>query len=1356
MSELSRMLELPPVIVSKLQRVRRRRRVLFFAEGLVLTATVLLLVMMAAMAIDWLVVWFDPRWRMAVTYCALAMTASLFAWQALSPLLRRRRLSSVALDVDRAVPSLQERWTTVTELAESTDPPQVRGAGRLIRQVESEAAELGASVVEEEVVTKEAVRRRSFVLAGAIAPLLLVFLLSPGPVGVLLARFWAPTRPITMTRVASLPGDRVVARGEPLTLEARTEGRQVASAVLLTRTINRTTRIPLALPTDGDDTLTCNFRNPQDSFDYRFRAGDGQTPWHHIGVQDRPSLSKILFRITPPAYSKLPIDQRDTLPRRCRALRESKLELAIRATKPLAHMDLEFGKEQQTRSLVATAGKWYRYETTLTEPISFSIRLTDRHGLTNLAPPFCRVIVYDDQPPRIDITAPDEQITLQPDDTIEIDFKARDDFGIASAQLLVSVGEGEDERMVKTEGIPLGNQEGAKAIDGHVELDLEPFELEHGEVLNYAIRVTDTRDLTAERKTGIRADTSGVEPSGLDRGDRGRRDAEAEGPHSRPAEQQGAKADGAKDAHRQEPGQSAKSARSSKTGQQSSRSGKATQADARKDTASEEKQSPKGGQCKAGGQSPPDSGVKPKPKESCQPGEPCQKPTDDMSKRLKPGECTACSKKHRIKVDKWAGSFEGQAREKLQIAIDAYLKRLDQVLAAAQVPTDELRDQVKPETTWDLAKAGKLRAARGHLTDADQTVTQLKGISANTPYAFMGLQLHEIGHSHVTPAREQLAQASLFTEDAAAQSSRFERASFHIARARAMLADLTKKYKAVKREEKFKETMQRVAKMHRIFIEDMQALLKSCKPSLNPRDPKVVEFDISDEYKKKLDEHYEQLKKLLDDLAKALADDPDLLRRMMARTRLEGTTLRDQLTLLALRQIMVRQNVVDWLDASPGGRPLVQRKIAKRQVVEQMELAKLAAQLHENMETWIPRDLDASQGALADSRKLATEIAMAAPRVAVALSAGQPDQGLELARDQLGRLRELNTRLADTALEHSEHDKLAIFTANRIAEIAKLRSRQAGLIQKIDAVRKGYVGGAAAIDQHRLAGDTSELGGKLDRVSGFLGQLSPEIGVKARALADALNDEIAKGQRRAVKKLTEQDLGPARKAEDKLVASFAAAEKLFDELLTMVEETVAAQRRGKAPGQPCELPTLEELLKALEDECKACEKLGAALMPNLMVKGDWMLPGSGSGSGSGSGQGQGKGTGKDEGKGKDKGKGGKQGEGKAQDSGEDDEDDRTAAALAKAAEAHAKKADKALKGAKGGAGSQDVEDGMPDTSERDWNVLVSKLRDELRQGRDNVPPEQYRQAIESYLQAIAEMVSNNPEPRYNRKLWMAE
>ena len=65
-----------------------------------------------------------------------------------------------------------------------------------------------------------------------------------------------------------------------------------------------------------------------------------------------------------------------------------------------------------------------------------------------------------------------------------------------------------------------------------------------------------------------------------------------------------------------------------------------------------------------------------------------------MAKRmLDAGQSAAC-KPRNITVDEWKGSFEGEKRKKLEIAIDPVLQRLDELLAQAQEKTDSLNPEI--------------------------------------------------------------------------------------------------------------------------------------------------------------------------------------------------------------------------------------------------------------------------------------------------------------------------------------------------------------------------------------------------------------------------------------------------------------------------------------------------------------------------------------------------------------------------------------------------------------------------------------------------------------------------------------
>jgi hypothetical protein len=163
------------------------------------------------------------------------------------------------------------------------------------------------------------------------------------------------------------------------------------------------------------------------------------------------------------SYSGLEVFDRKLLPRSCRALEGSRLEVVFRSTRPVELFELELDDDARV-ALSADEEGWYSYERTLTEPITFWPLLQDEHGIQNSERPRCHVSVYPDRPPVVQIKAPAKEVSLRPEETIEVEFKATDDFGIARAELLVST---QDEDGVRTDVIPveMGDQQGEKEFE---------------------------------------------------------------------------------------------------------------------------------------------------------------------------------------------------------------------------------------------------------------------------------------------------------------------------------------------------------------------------------------------------------------------------------------------------------------------------------------------------------------------------------------------------------------------------------------------------------------------------------------------------------------------------------------------------------------------------------------------------------------------------------------------------------------------------------------------------------------------------------------------------------------------------
>jgi hypothetical protein len=60
----------------------------------------------------------------------------------------------------------------------------------------------------------------------------------------------------------------------------------------------------------------------------------------------------------------------------------------------------------------------------------------------------------------------------------------------------------------------------------------------------------------------------------------------------------------------------------------------------------------------------------------------------------------------------------------------------------------------------------------------------------------------------------------------------------------------------------------------------------------------------------------------------------------------------------------------------------------------------------------------------------------------------------------------------------------------------------------------------------------------------------------------------------------------------------------------------------------------------------------------------------------------------------------------------------------------------------GGAAGEGNEKLPNRKTERVWDVYVSQLQKDLRQGRGNSPPAEYREAIEDYMRILAEQTSD--------------
>jgi hypothetical protein len=1475
MSQSVRKSAVPSPILRKLRLLRQRTLSVQIACAVVAAATVLLAAMSVSMLIDWLATLYDSRWRVVLTVASLSAAAVTtigwlaFAWR------RKLGYDRIASDVDAQIPMLQERWTTMTRLGRDANGAQTNHPA-MLRRVATEAVGWEPRVEPGQVVSLSTLMRCMIGLTVISAILSLAVVLNSRETLVLIERFWRPSASISATELECLPGNIVVGRGESLTLSAAAEGTPVERAMLLMRRADgeMQTRELIA---QGRDTIEFSHRiaSVDQPFEYRFRAGDGQSEWYTVGVADRPEIEAVKLTVTPPAYTHRDSTSVEKLPPRLSAMKGSQLAVAIKPKQKVDRVQLRFAGDK-SESLTAAADGWYQWTTTLAEGFKFAPLLTESHGLTNRRAPECEVAVYADQPPAVKILAPDDQVAVRPDDTIQITFSATDDTGIGSAELLVYDESSPDSAgaPVATIPVPLGDQQGSRSVQQKVDLNLSEFNAKTGGEISYEIRVREDRgplttsaapaesgnaanqktsSSTAQTKsnsptkpsqaavpkssapepaTSATPPTSQIASTDQTPATTAKNTADSQSP-SKPssagAMTQTAKGeapnsnDPVKDtnetrtpaAHLQSNGQAAGGAPqngkasptatpegappvreatssrqivSSKTPKDGSTAPAASNPATEKSVAEKtaptsstaanaqspakipekvpagsepqknatpNKQSPNttSNNQKSDGQPSKDQTASRQAanKASTQPNnEPgsasTPSPPDSMPRRsLDVAAQTSSSNRMRIKVDEFAGSFSGQQRAKLELAIAPELEALDKLLANAQQTAQGVLDQLKSNTAWRAEFDREVTTAGKATSDAEAVVDKLQKRAKDTPYAFIGLQVSDIGLAYITPARGDFWKA--LQSDGPERPESVREGWQHVTRARELVAELRGQFERTRREFQLAEAVEKAKKMYQVYVENSHKLLDIQDTDPDRYNRKLVEFNLDEDYLKRLQEVLKMRRDLEAELARILADDPRLLRRFMDSLRHRTENLREELAKLVAEQQTLNREVRAWSMVSDADRPNIANILLQRQVSDVAKIAKSAGELQGRYQAWLPLERQSKDADLAAATKTVQEVASVAgelnsaaqqfiaqptspnaatkpaadgdqskkPEASPTDAAKPLDEMLAKGQQLYQQLTSLQVALRQLSARDAEPET-ASFAANRLVDTQRLVSDTSAWLRQIRAQKAGNYVGAAEVDQYRLAMKTDELAGKLGSLEQALaaglerpdGTLPEEIAKKSREFITSLDKQVAPNQLAAVYALHSNQLPRAVAQQKSAGDALASAEKLYDELMRM-----AIAEMDKLPVQDpiADLlndPTLDELLAQLEQELPLAEILGIPLRPsNLRIIGDWLQPGSGGGGGGG---------------------------GRMVATQMRQDQQRTRQKLDRA---YQRAIARALKES---APKHDVPVPKPGKLS-DWNRLLSHLGDDLRQGRDKAPPEQYRRAIDQYFDEISRIRS---------------
>ncbi|GAA5509558.1 hypothetical protein [Novipirellula caenicola] len=500
----------------KLRSVRWRHAIYAAIRALSVGWCVLLSLMMLSMALDWLFPFMNPPVRLLMTSSTLIATVIMVIVMGINPIRRSLGWHHAASCVDVGVPQLEERWSTVASLSTRDQSADSATAKAMAAQVTSEAIAMERIVRPDAIASPVPLRRT--IVAAAIMGIILVGMIaaSPEQISILLQRFWNPTTNITATQLTNVTGDLRVPRGDTINLVTKLSGVSRSMAMLTLRDDEGHEQTHRLRP---DDEIADQFSHPlrvDQSLSYRIRSGDAQTDWNHVQAIDYPEIAELQFSIEFPEYTDRPSVHRDLLPRRIKVVQGSYLTLAIKPLESPQRLSISIAAPKQSvrdvesdqtsqnetvQDLVPDADGWYQFRMQLIDDVVIRPMLESRDGLTNQRKTFCRIDVIEDKAPVARVISPTDEMAVAVDETIEIEFEAHDDHGIATAELVIYDETQKDAegnpKVVAVKEIPLGDQKMQKHVMWKTQLDLKELNLPEGSEISYAVRVSDNRNVPA-------------------------------------------------------------------------------------------------------------------------------------------------------------------------------------------------------------------------------------------------------------------------------------------------------------------------------------------------------------------------------------------------------------------------------------------------------------------------------------------------------------------------------------------------------------------------------------------------------------------------------------------------------------------------------------------------------------------------------------------------------------------------------------------------------------------------------------------------------------------------------------------
>lgn len=429
-----------------LKRFIRRLKLLQGVEGVCLIFVCALLLFALGPGVREIMRFF-PYAPLAYSILTAVVLLTIVGWTLLR-LMRKFSQERAALHIEQKYPRLRNNLINSLQLyPQLANDKEAQGfsASMVLALLRATRKQL-TSLEVDQLVDTQPVKSSLRLLGIVFVPVLIMVLFNPSWIGETFSLLSRPLDhiPPSQTAIAVSPKGVRVARGSTVTIRAVASGAAPKALDLIVWSGTNARGEPVGeekLPMEnlGDGKFSATLARLDKSLHYRAAASRFSSAVYVAEAVDPPEIGNVQLILYPPAYTGLA--SMSVSGGNIEGLKGSTLRLDAATTKDIVKAEIVMNDGKKFP--VKIDGRKIQANLVLFQSQQYRIYVEDAYGFHN-APIAYELRVKPDGFPTIELLRPSEDLEVNGDEIVTLEYTARDDFGIAEVSLVVKSGERED------------------------------------------------------------------------------------------------------------------------------------------------------------------------------------------------------------------------------------------------------------------------------------------------------------------------------------------------------------------------------------------------------------------------------------------------------------------------------------------------------------------------------------------------------------------------------------------------------------------------------------------------------------------------------------------------------------------------------------------------------------------------------------------------------------------------------------------------------------------------------------------------------------------------------------------------